>query len=137
MYTVFNGNEAAASLPTEVSNHPLYEYYKANFGNYKPLAGAVADLNNDGVDDLLIAFSYDEESNKMIAILGGDRPLITPMAAAPLEDIMIEIKNVDKKPPNEFVISGSKGGQVGYGIYYIKNGKIVNMFDNNMADCCL
>lgn len=135
LYTVFNEEQAAVSMPAEVLDHPLFDYYTANF-DYKPLTGVVTDLNDDGLDDLLIVFSYDKESNKIIAILDGDDPVITPMEPAPLENITIELKDINKEPPIEFILSGSKGSHVGYGIYYIEDGQIVNMFDSNMEDCC-
>ncbi|MGI6685766.1 MAG: Cys-Cys-COOH (seleno)protein SaoC [Bacillota bacterium] len=134
-YTSFSGGKTGAVLPPEVRDHPLFEHYSANF-DYKALTGVVADLNDDGLDDLLVVFSYDKDSNKMVALLGGDEPVISQIEPAPLENIMIELKDINNEPPIEFILSGSKGTYVGYGIYYIEEGRIVNMFDSNMEDCC-
>jgi len=135
LYTSIYGDENKAVLSAEVQAHPLFEYYSTNF-KYLPLTGVITDLNDDGLDDLLIVFSYDKESNKIMAVLGGDEPLISQMEPAPLENIRIELKDINKEPPIEFILSGSKGTYVGYGIYYVKEGQIVNMFDSNMEDCC-
>ena len=131
-YPYFN---QGMKLPDEVKAHPLYAVYEANF-EQTPLMGAVTDLNDDGQEDILVVFSYDKERNKIIAILAGDTPHITKMEPAPLEHVVIEFKDIDKKPPTEFILSGSKGSYVGYGIYRIQDEEIFNIFSADMEDCC-
>lgn len=43
---------------------------------------------------------------------------------------------MDREPPLEFVLTGEKDGEVGYAIYRIIDGELINLFGENMEDCC-
>lgn len=128
-------NDDGMVLPDEVRKHHLFTTYEANYA-YKPLMGSVADLNGDGLSDILVVYSLNRESNRIVAILDGETPVITPEEPAPLENVAIEFKDIDKTPPTEFIISGNKGSHFGFGIYRIQEGSIFNIFNADMEDCC-
>ena len=43
---------------------------------------------------------------------------------------------MDKEPELEFLITGEKDGQVGYAVYRIMDGAIVDLYGEGMEDCC-
>lgn len=133
IYNQYNGLQA--ELPEEVRAHHLFSVFEERF-EYRPVMGAAKDLDGDGKEDLLVVFSYTKDSNKIVAILDGDEPVVTEMEPAPLENVTIEFKDIDKTPPVEFILSGSKGSNFGYGIYRIQDEAIFNIFGADMEDCC-
>ncbi|MCC5425445.1 Cys-Cys-COOH (seleno)protein SaoC, partial [Clostridium botulinum] len=77
------------------------------------------------------------DKNSMVVVLSDkEKYKITNEVSAPIENQKIEFKDIDKKPPIEFVVSGSKNGSFGYAIYRIEKGKIINLFGEDMKDCC-
>ena len=55
---------------------------------------------------------------------------------APRENQHIRFFNMDKLSEIETLITGEKNGQVGYAIYRIMDGAMVNLFGEGMEDCC-
>ena len=132
IYPVLN---PGMQLPDEVRAHHLFAAFEAQFDG-RPLNGGICDLNDDGLEDLLVIYRENREQNKFVVILAGDPPTITVPDPAPLENAAIEFKDIDKTPPMEFIISGNKGSYMGYGIYRIKEEALYNLFDADMEHCC-
>ena len=122
-------------LSDEVRQHPLFSVYEEHYDN-KALMGGICDLNSDGLDDIIVVFSVDKDQNQCVVILAGDPPIITPPERAPLEDVTIEFKDIDQTPPMEFILAGSKSGNIGYAICRIKEDVIYSLFDADMDHCC-
>ncbi|MDO7204722.1 Cys-Cys-COOH (seleno)protein SaoC [Paraclostridium bifermentans] len=61
---------------------------------------------------------------------------MTEPIRAPIDDILIEFKDIDDKNEMELILSGSKNGNVGYAIYRLENKKLVDLFGEGMNACC-
>lgn len=115
----------------------LLKYFVTKNPGRKVIKYALKDLNNDGREDLLIIYEVSKEKNMMCVILDfGENYVATDEVPAPVSNQVIQFKDIDDKPPMEFIVHGSKGAKVGYAIYRIENGKIVDLFGEGMADCC-
>ena len=61
---------------------------------------------------------------------------ITEPVRAPVSNQQIQFKDIDEQPPTELIISGMKGSNVGYGIFRIEKGQVIDVFGSNMDLCC-
>ena len=78
-----------------------------------------------------------EQKNMMRVILDLDEGfLATNEVPAPIEDQIIQFKDIDKKPPMEFIVQGSKGNKTGFAVFRIENNQLVDLFGEGMEDCC-
>ena len=122
------------------SDHPALEWFRQTYENRDPFLGFAGDLNDDDLDDLVILFHEDGISDVcwMIAALQSEDSgwSATEPARAPVENQRIRMFDMDKEPPMEFVITGEKAGQVGYAIYRLIDGELIDLFGDGMDDCC-
>lgn len=113
-----------------------------------------ADLNDDGIPDIIIIYApapgtqpvKDHDGNAACVLLATKNETaglpssltwrMTNSVPAPMERQSIQIKDIDNKPPLEFIIMGSKGGRTGLGVYRIVNDQIENLFGESMDECC-
>lgn len=127
-------DENAGSVDTE---HVLYQHFLAAYSDKKPLLTGVNDINNDGLEDLIVIYQDTPTANKMIAIWQEDgKVVISEPTPAPVENYRIEWRDIDDKDPIELIVSGSKGVNVGYAIYRWENHEFINLFGEGMEDCC-
>lgn len=127
-------DESAGSIDTE---HVLYQHFLDCYGDKKPLLTGVNDINNDGLEDLIVIYQDTPTTNKMIAIWQEDgKVVISEPTPAPVENYRIEWRDIDDQDPIELIVSGSKGVNVGYAIYRWENHKFINLFGEGMEDCC-
>ena len=98
------------------------------------------DLTDDGLKDLVVIYHNPEEGrmNWMVALVNrGDGTYdITPPTRAPIENQAIRFFNMDQEGEMEFICTGEKDGEVGYAIYRIIDGELIDLFGENMKDCC-
>ena len=126
--------EESAIIDTD---HVLYKHFSASYEDKTPLLTGVNDINNDGREDLIVIYQDTADTNKMVAIWEEEGNVITSEPTpAPQENYRLEWRDIDKKPPTELVVSGSKGVNVGYAIYRWENGDFLNLFGDGMEDCC-
>jgi len=86
---------------------------------------------------LLVMYRVSEQKNMMRVILDLDEGfLATNEVPAPIEDQIIQFKDIDKKPPMEFIVQGSKGNKTGFAVFRIENNQLVDLFGEGMEDCC-
>lgn len=120
----------------------LYEnkamrYFAGNHPGLAILKYAQADLDNDGKDDLIVIYRVGNEKNQMCVIRNREPDFVeTNSVPAPVSDQMIQFRNIDKKPPLEFILQGRKGAKVGYAIFRIEEEKLTDLFGEGMQDCC-
>lgn len=127
------GSKKTEKKEIVVNNTKLLDIFKESYEN-KIMATYEMDLNDDGIDDLIVVYKVNSDSNLVSAVFENGE--ITKGIPAPIENIEIESNNFDDKPPLEFVLSGSKGTHFGYGIIRYENNELVNVFGSNMEDCC-
>jgi hypothetical protein len=122
---------------TDIQASPLYRYFTGFYPGKEVLVWARKDLDNDGRDDLILVYRVDKEKNAMRVILNaGGVYTITNDVPAPVCNQVITFKDIDEKPPMEFIILGMKGPKIGYAVYRIEKGKLVDLFGEGMEECC-
>ena len=88
----------------------LYEHFLAAYGDKKPLLTGVNDINNDGLEDLIVIYQDTPTANKMIAIWQEDgKVVISEPTPAPVENYRIEWRDIDDKDPIELIVSVPRG----------------------------
>lgn len=98
---------------------------------------AEADLDDDGRKDIIVIYRADGEKNQMSVIRNiAAAPVETNPLPAPISDQMIQFRNIDDTPPLEFILQGRKGAKVGYAIFRIEEGVLLDLFGDGMEDCC-
>lgn len=106
----------------------------------RAMTAAEADVNADNLPDLLLIHTSREEKGKMTLVVLLQQPgngwKATNALPAPVENQQITLRDIDEKPPLEFVVMGSKGIRSGFAIYRIVNGELVDLFGDGMDDCC-
>ncbi len=123
--------------PEVLNQNPLMQQFAANHPGLAVLKYAQADLDNDGKEDLIVIYRMTAEKNQMCVLRHrGPEIIETNSVPAPVSDQMIQIRNIDEKPPLEFILQGRKGAKVGYAIFRIEKGLLTDLFGEGMEDCC-
>lgn len=103
------------------------------------VAAVEADVNADALPDVVLIHSSREERGKMTLLVLLRRPdgwQASNALPAPVENQQITLRDIDDKPPLEFVVMGSKGIRSGFAIYRVVEGQLVDLFGDGMDDCC-
>lgn len=114
---------------------PVREWQEKNPGR-PVVTWAEGDLNNDGEEDLVIIYRQNKKCFSQVLLKNDEDYHLLKDMPAPAENQQIQFKNIDDKLPVELIISGMKGSDVGYGIYRVEDGKLINLFEENMDKCC-
>lgn len=135
----YNNNKAAYELsqPLVDTGGGLYQYFITTRPDNEVIKCAQADLNNDNNDDLVVIYRESREKNNMLVVLdlkGGYQ--CTNEVPAPVSNQVITFKDIDDKPPLEFIVQGMKGANVGYAIYRVEGTRLEDLFGEGMKDCC-
>jgi len=118
-------------------NNPLLQYFIESHPANEVILCGYEDVNNDEMKDLIVIYNISKNKNGMLVVISNDDKYICSNEVfAPAENQAIKFKNIDDKEEMEFIISGSKNGQVGYGIFRLENVEIINLFGEGMEDCC-
>lgn len=131
--------------PSVEDGNPLLETFKSSHTDAEVLLACEEDLTDDGLSDLVILYSLESEKvtgfgytpvwlTVEIGEEGGSASFTEPIRA-PVENQKIHFKNIDEKDEMEFVLQGSKGEKIGYGIFRVMDGKTVNLFGEGMEEC--
>ncbi|NSW87456.1 MAG: hypothetical protein HPY84_14160 [Syntrophobacteraceae bacterium] len=95
------------------------------------------DLNHDGRVDLVVMYRMSEEKNMMRVVLDlGGSYFETNEVPAPHSNQVIQFRDIDGKPPMEFIVQGMKGAKVGFAVFRIEENQLVDLFGEGMEDCC-
>jgi hypothetical protein len=115
----------------------LLEYFAGQHPGNPIVKYALGDIDNNGRADLIVIYRVGAGKNMMRALLDkGDSYEFTNEVPAPVSDQVIEFKDIDEKPPLEFIVQGRKGAKIGFAIFRLVNGRLVDLFGEGMADCC-
>jgi hypothetical protein len=116
---------------------PLLAYFMASHPGKEVVIFNRADLNDDNTEDLVVIFRESKETNSMLAVLDlSGSYQYTNQVPAPVSNQVIQFKDIDQKPPLEFIVQGMKGANVGYAIYRVEGTKLEDLFGEGMKDCC-
>lgn len=130
------GDQKAYS-PSALGEIPLLRYFADHNPGLAILKYAQADLDNDGKEDLVVIYQVAREQNEMRVLLDQGATVAESNAVpAPVSDQLVQFKNIDNKPPMEFILQGRKGPKVGYAIFRIEDGRLEDLFGQGMEDCC-
>lgn len=128
--------DVGADRKTLQASH-LYNHFTRFRQGYEPLVWAFCDLDNNGLDDLIIIYRITGEKNGMSVVLDrGSSCVVTNEVPAPVSNQIIKLRDIDAAPPMEFIVQGMKGTHIGYAVYRIVNGALVDLFNEGMEGCC-
>jgi hypothetical protein len=118
-------------------DNKMMQFFSTNHPGLVILKYAQTDLDNDGKDDLIIIFRKTKDENRMCVIRQQETGFIESNSVpAPVSDQIIRFKDIDNKPPMEFIVQGRKGSKIGYAIFRIEAGTLTDLFGEGMEDCC-
>lgn len=115
---------------------PLMRWATERHPAAEVLVAAKADVTGDGTEDLVVIMRESDGKNYTRVIIGGETPVETDAVPAPQSNQRVTFRDIDDTPPVEFIIRGSKGADIGYAIYRVEDGAIVDLFGENMDRCC-
>lgn len=129
--------ESASVVTEDIANLDSYKAYEATYPQKTVHCIAQGDVSGDGISDLIVIYEKDSKEMNTVAIVSGPEGwIITEPVKAPFENQRIELKNIDNKGLTEMIISGSRNGNFGMGIFRLESGKLVDLFNEGMEDCC-
>lgn len=137
--------------PKVEDDNKILQAFKAIYPDATVLVACEEDLTDDGLDDLVVIYNTqeaDEYSETTTLINGGYVRMVVGIDSgdsenytfsdpvpAPVENQKIKFQNVDKEAEMEFILQGQKGSKVGYGIYRVIDGALVNLFAEGLQEC--
>ena len=129
-----SGIDYAKMVP---ANNPLLQEFKSRYPDREVLLACSEDITRDDKKDLVVISQLKDEIN-VIALYSCEETELceTEPIPAPRENQHIRFFNMDKVGEIEVLITGEKAGQVGYAIYRVMDGSLVNLFGEGMEDCC-
>ena len=112
-----------------IRNTELYKEYMNRYKNKEILTFLEGDFSGDNISDLIIIYRESNNSNKLIGIYTDEKGkvLMTNPIPAPIENYIVKFYNIDEREPQEFLVSGQKGANIGFAVYRLENG---------MGRCC-
>jgi len=123
--------------PAFLDESKMMRYFVDSHPGQTVLKYAQADLDSDGQTDLIVIYQVEKAKNEMCVIRYKESTLMeTNPLPAPVSDQMIRFKDIDGKSPLEFILQGRKRAKVGYAIFRIEKGKLIDVFGDGMEDCC-
>jgi hypothetical protein len=131
-------NAAVTTSTTPVATAtPCIAYWEQNNPGWEWVRLAEGDMNADRRPDLIIIYRETESKCSMTLVLDLTTGFQTTGSVdAPAEDQVINVFNMDGKPPDEFSVSGRKGVNIGSAVFRLDDGKIVQLFSSGYGDCC-
>jgi hypothetical protein len=119
-------------------NDKLRKLFQERHPEYEIILACTEDITNDGVRDLVVIFRHADGIGEITLYTEGGIPEYkeTSLIKAPKENQKIRFFNMDKLGAIEVLITGEKHGQVGYAVYRVMDGEMVDLYGEGMEDCC-
>lgn len=118
-------------------NNKILKQFKKEFPDQTVLLACQEDITDDGRMDLVVISENKSEVTTIVMLDNGDGTYTsTEPIPAPKENQKIRFFDMDKVEPLEVLITGEKDGQVGYAVYRIIDGRLVDLYGDGMKDCC-
>jgi len=131
----FLQEKGGTAFPAE--NNQSAEYFLKVCPGKEIITCSSGDLNNDGRKDLVVIYKENSTKNRMLVVLNLlGKYQYTNSFPAPVSNQSISFRDIDHKPPVEFVVQGMKGARVGYAIYRVEGTLLEDLFGQGMKDCC-
>lgn len=112
------------------------EYWRG-YNQYSSVIWIEADLDNDSRPDTVLIYREGEDKCMMCAVLNTAQGyVVTESTRAPLENQILQSRDIDERPPVEIMVSGSKNSKFGYAIFRLENNQLIDLFAENMNECC-
>lgn len=119
------------------NDNPALHYFIATHPDKEVIKCASGDINNDTIEDLVVIYRESKEKNSMLVVTEQKGQYqCTNEVPAPVSNQQIQFKDIDQKPPVEFIVQGMRGANVGYAIYRVEGTKLEDLFGEGMKDCC-
>ena len=113
------------------------EFFRTQHPTLELIKWVEEDLNADGRKDLVVMYRVDADHNGMRVILDlGGTYFETNEVPAPYSDQVIQFRDIDQKPPMEFIVQGARGVKMGFAVFRIEENRLVDLFGEGMRDCC-
>lgn len=124
--------------PEAPKGHPARLWYEGQEPDREILLACAADITADGLEDMIVIYQVKKNAVEAVALLAKEDGsyTVTPPIPAPVQHQKIRFFNMDREPELEFLITGDKNGAVGYAVFHILDGAIVDLFGEGMEDCC-
>lgn len=112
--------------------------FKEQFPEASVVLACEEDVTDDGKKDLIVIYTEEGLTRTVAVIDSGDgvKYNFTTPIPGPIENQKIQFKNIDKEGEIEIIVTGEKKGAVGYAIYRMIDGELVDLFGEGMEDCC-
>lgn len=131
------GDRTTAVTEALMASNERLHFFRTQHPTLPIIKWAEADLNADGRPDLIVMYRIDPDHNGMRVILDfGGSYIETNEVLAPYSDQMIQLRDIDRKPPMEFIVQGARGVKMGFAVFRIEENRLVDLFGEGMEDCC-
>ncbi|KAF1084172.1 hypothetical protein SPSYN_02576 [Sporotomaculum syntrophicum] len=130
-------NDAVRATEALMRSDALLQHFKSVHPDKEVIVFARADVNNTGNDDRVVIYRDTRDQNMMVVVFDAAGKLqCSNKVPAPATNQMIQFKDIDERPPLEFIASGVKGANYGYAIFRLEAGVLSDLFGEGMEDCC-
>ncbi|KNF08386.1 hypothetical protein CLPU_7c00140 [Gottschalkia purinilytica] len=131
-----SANEKKKDVGVKENNKAL-NYFRKHFPEKEIIKCSEKDINGDKINDLVVIFKDGKKENSMVVVFSENKSYeVTNKVHAPISNQNIQFKDIDNKIPIEIIVSGSKNNKIGYAVFRLEDGKIIDIFGDGMDDCC-
>ena len=131
-----------AQQPEEVihadeEDNPALAYWREYYPDNRLILWNQGDITGNGRKDAVFIFNIGFRDNGMIVVLNYPEGFeLTEEFPGPISNQTIEFRDIDGNPPDELVITGTKGVYAGFGIFRMEGGELINLFPYDYEMCC-
>jgi len=129
--------EKSAAVDQIMQSDSLLQYFISTHPGKEVIKFARSDVNDSGTEDMVVIYRETKDKNMMEVVFDAAGKLhCSNEVPAPATNQQIQFRDIDKKPPLEFIVQGMKGANVGYAIYRLEEDRLVDLFGEGMEECC-